>query len=151
MVPEYPFTLPSSGKTLTWKPLPVRVSMQLGTSFPGENQKGQLQAALLGARICAFEGQPRPAGLSYGEIQAWDDELDLQFFAEEVAEKESIRRSILRKKKDGPVDGKDMFRTAVEDANTIANQFSIAIARVLEALEVLRIEYDPLGSGPSST
>lgn len=151
-VPEYDFVLPSSGIALKWKPLPVRVSLQIGTQFPNASQNGQRQASLLGARVCMFNGTPKPGGLSYGEITSWDDELDLDAFAEDVAEKEAIRSMVLRKKGAGATVGaRQAFGEALEEIQASANRMQVGISAMLHAAEAMKSEFDPLGSQPSST
>lgn len=151
-IPEYPYTLPSSGKTITWRPLGVGVSIQIVSQYPQASQAGMRGAALLGARIRSFDGQPRPAGLSYGEIQAWEDEFDLEAFGDEVHEKETMRRMVLKKKGAGGAQGaKEAFRAALEETQLSLNRVQDAISAMLLAADAMKAEYDPLGSQPSST
>lgn len=150
--PEYDFVLPSSGIALKWKPLAVRVSLQIGVQFPNANQEGHRQAALLAARICVFDGQAKPSGMSFGDIQMWDDELDLEAFANHVGEQEAIRRAVLRKHGPGAnVNAKEAFLASLEELQTSASRMQIAIGTILTASEAMRAEFDPLGSAPSST
>lgn len=151
-LPEYDFVLPSSGKALKWKPLRVSVSLGIGTQFPNANQEGHRQAALLAARIVVFDNVAKPNGMSFGEIQSWDDELDLEAFANHVAEQEAIRRMVLRKRGvNASVGAKEAFMAGIEELQSAAERMQNAIGTILIAADTMRSEFDPLGSAPSST
>lgn len=148
--PEYEFVLPSSGKALKWKPLRAAVSIQIASQYPNASQAGFRQAALLGARVTMFDGQPK-TGLAYGEISQWD-EFDLEAFGEHIEEQETIRRMVLRKKgSDGQVGAKQAFSAAIEEMQLAANRMGQAVTAIMVAADAMRAEFDPLGSPPSST
>lgn len=149
---EFDFTLPSSGKTVKWRPLRVGTSLQIAQTFPNSNQAGHRQAALLAARIIKFDGQDKPNGMPFGEIIAWEDELDLEAFAEHVSTEESMRAMVLKKRGAGAkVDAKAAFGESLIELQQSADRMQAAISTMLQAADVMRMEIDPLGSGLSST
>lgn len=151
-LPEYDFTLPSSGIALKWRPIRVGTSLAISTQFPNANQAAHRQAALLAARIFMFNGEAKPTGMSFGQIQVWEDELDLTAFSDHVVEQEAIRAMVLRKRGHGATVGaKEAFMAGIEELQTAAERMQSAIGVIITAAEMMRSEFDPLGSAPSST
>jgi len=153
VITEYDFTLPSTGQTLKWKPIKASVSIQISAQYHAANQAGHRAAALLGARITSFEGTPKPGGMSFGEITQWD-ETDLEAFNDHVSDQETIRKIALKKKgpqSAGQINAKEAFNSSMEDLQVALNRAQAAIGQMLVAADMMRMEFDPLGSPPSST
>lgn len=141
---EFLFTLPVSGKQLTWRMLTVRQSFDITAGSKGAPH--MTDANLLIARITKMDGDAPPTYAQWGE---WID-FDLQAFAEEVAQKEALFQSTYRKSRMGE-DEFGAFEKAIEGAQMANIQMSVALRVLLEAHEAAKRVVSPLGVTMSPT
>lgn len=145
MLPEYEFTLPICGKSITWRPLSIGASLDIGAQY--KNNEAMLGPALVMRRIVRYdgkEGQPQPT-----EWRNWD-ELDYGAFVDFVNEQEAARAASFRKKRAGENPAAQL-EAAISDAQTALGQVGRCLQAVLELHKVAEASRDPLASPPTST
>lgn len=139
MLPEFTFTLPACGKEVTWKPLAVGASIDVTAA--NVSTPTNLGPALLIRRIVRYDGKEGPP--TPNDWRNWE-ECDYESLADEIAEKESARKAMFRKKRAGEdVDG--MVKAAIIEAQTAAANLGRALTAMLEVHEAQRAARDPLG------
>lgn len=140
MLPEYEFTLPICGKTITWRPLTIGASLDIGAQF--RNQDQMLGPALLIRRIVRYDG--RDGQPTQVEWKGWDA-ADYQAYGEEVTEKEAARSAAFRKKRAGE-NPTAQLEQAIADAQAALGTVGQCLSAVLELAKMSEAARDPLGS-----
>lgn len=138
----YEFTLPVSGKAVTWKPLTVGRSLDVSAAHRSESMRHLLGPSMLMARIIGFDG--REASPTMAEMRDMD-EFDLEALSEEVDQKEAARKAAFRKDRQGGDPGA-MVNKAIEDAQIATLNLGLALKALLEARQVEDQNSGPLGS-----
>lgn len=137
----YEFTLPVSKKSLTWRPLRVQESIDARAACKGMDEAA-LGVSLLIRRIVSFDGREgMPSQIEWG---TWD-ELDLEFFDNEVTEKEGARRAVLRKAQIEGADPLADLKSSLIELQRVAGELGRAATAVLESAKIVEAKRDPLG------
>lgn len=142
MTTFYEFTLPVSGKIITWKPLTVGRSLDVTAAHRQESMRHLLGPAMLMARIIGYDGKEHQPTMA--EMRDMD-EFDLEAFSEEVDQKESARKATFRKERLG-FDPAAVVDKAVEVAQQATVQLGLALKALLEARQVEDMNSGPLGT-----
>jgi hypothetical protein len=138
----YEFTLPVSGKKLTWKPLTMGRSLDITASHQLPNLRYLVPVAMLSARIIGVDGKEgQPTMNEMREL----DEFDMEAFSDEVEQKEAARKALFRKERLG-VDAFSTVDKAIEDAQTAASALGMALKMLSEARQLAEQSNVPLGT-----
>lgn len=140
---EYEFTLPVCKKQLRWRSLRVQESIDERSSLKSMSEEA-VSARMLIARVTWYDGNTgRPGQADWG---AWD-ELDMEFFLQEVAEKEGARRAAFRKAKIEASDPQADLKRSLADLQVAAEHLGRTASLALEAAELAERAKDPTQSG----
>ncbi len=141
----YEFTLPASGKKVAWQSLTVGQVTHLSAAYAGQAQAGALTNALYRERIKSVDGVPGQP--SIGVVNEWDAD-DWSMFIEEVDQRESARRALLRKQRATTAPLEEL-KSAVETLEAQLGQLARTLKVVYDTAEAAAHSADPLGSPPA--
>jgi len=139
-LPQYEFTFPACGKTLTWRPLAIGESLDV--TAMNQATPANLGPALLMRRVIRFDGKDGPPSPAEWRVL---EEMDYDAFAEDVNEKESARRLLFKKKRHSENMSSAIIAAVLECQQQAAN-LGRALTSLTEVLEIEKASRDPLGS-----